>query len=237
MHTRQSLIDASRPAAALAPSARVERAPCWDETPFAPVVSGSTPARRTIARALGAAALVAICRPRGGHGGWHGGWANALVPSDAGLGGARVPPLPGTVAGVRAHFAALTPRVPHDGGRLPHDAWAVHAAASVAHSAAAVAARAATPRDLSAERVVAVLPSGALRDADGGDEAARAERAASEGGRVYRVVHLSHSPRVRLLHDFVSADEAAAMLKLAQPLFQRSRAGGRVETIRSSSTA
>ncbi len=52
-----------------------------------------------------------------------------------------------------------------------------------------------------------------------------------------RVQHVLASPRVRLLHDFITADEAEAILQLAQPLFHRSPVRSVATDRRTSSTA
>ena len=51
------------------------------------------------------------------------------------------------------------------------------------------------------------------------------------------VQHVLPSPRVRLLHDFLTADEAAELLRLSQPLFQRSPVRSVATDRRTSSTA
>jgi len=52
-----------------------------------------------------------------------------------------------------------------------------------------------------------------------------------------RVLPILLSPKVRLVEDFVTAEEAAHVIKVGVPRMHRSLAGGRTESIRTSTTA
>ena len=58
-----------------------------------------------------------------------------------------------------------------------------------------------------------------------------------EGGHAVRVLPIVKSPKVRLVEEFVTADEAAHVIKVGLPRMSRSLAGGRQESIRTSTTA
>ena len=57
------------------------------------------------------------------------------------------------------------------------------------------------------------------------------------GGHAVRVLPIVKSPKVRLVEEFVTADEAAHIIKVGLPRMSRSLAGGRQESIRTSTTA
>ena len=55
-----------------------------------------------------------------------------------------------------------------------------------------------------------------------GQEAEPDPASESTAGDPIRLETISHSPRVRLLHDFLSAEEAKSIIDLAEPLYHRS---------------
>ena len=97
--------------------------------------------------------------------------------------------------------------------------------------------RAATPRcSWLRQTTPRAPPRRALSLPDGEKGGAEYDEERAAGAKL-TVLPLSLSPKVRLVENFVTAAEASHVIKIGTPLMHRSLAGGRTESIRTSTTA